>query len=120
MILYFRFRKYPRKSAGRQRDVAAFTAFLACYVKLSISPRRQEALQCGPQGAGFLEGSIQYMERASEVVEKMRSLAQNENYNAESSDKGMQRRRMGPGGSAVHKSGQQSEKNSVKGKRSRS
>ena len=51
------------------------------------------------------------MERASEAVEKDEIAAQNENYNTESSDKDVKN---GPGGSAVRKAGQQSEKNRVK------
>lgn len=93
-------------------DVAAFTTFLACYAKLSDKSSKAAKLFNAVHKAQVSWKRIHpYMERASEAVEKDEIAAQNENYNAESSDKDVKN---GPGGSAVHKSGQQSEKNSVK------
>ena len=93
-------------------DVAAFTTFLACYAKLSDKSSKAAKLFNAVHKAQVSWKRIHpYMERASEAVEKDEIAAQNENYSAESSDKAVKN---GPGGSAVHKSGQQSEKNSVK------
>ena len=93
-------------------DVAAFTTFLACYAKLSDKSSKAAKLFNAVHKAQVSWKRIHpYMERASEAVEKDEIAAQNENYSAESSDKDVKN---GPGGSAVHKSGQQSEKNSVK------
>ena len=93
-------------------DVAAFTTFLACYAKLSDKSSKAAKLFNAVHKAQVSWKRIHpYMERASEAVEKDEIAAQNENYNTESSDKDVKN---GPGGSAVRKSGQQSEKNSVK------
>lgn len=93
-------------------DVAAFTTFLSCYAKLSDKSSKAAKLFNAVHKAQVSWKRIHpYMERASEAVEKDEIAAQNENYNTESSDKDVKN---GPGGSAVRKSGQQSEKNSVK------
>ena len=93
-------------------DVAAFTTFLACYAKLSDKSSKAAKLFNAVHKAQVSWKRIHpYMERASEAVEKDEIAAQNENYNTESSDKDVKN---GPGGSAVRKAGQQSEKNSVK------
>lgn len=93
-------------------DVAAFTTFLSCYAKLSDKSSKAAKLFNAVHKAQVSWKRIHpYMERASEAVEKEEIAAQNENYNTESSDKDVKN---GPGGSAVQKSGQQSEKNSVK------
>ena len=111
MILYFG----SRNSLGMgwtTWDVAAFTTFLACYTKLSDKSSKAAKLFNAVHKAQVSWKRIHpYMERAAEAVEKDEIAAQNENYSAESSDKDV---KAGSEGSAVRKSGQQSEKNSVK------
>ena len=111
LILYFG-SKNVLNSGWTVWNIAAFTTFLSCYGKLAVKSSKAAKLFNAVHKAQVSWKRIHpYMERASEAVEKDEIAAQNENYNAESSDKDVKN---GPGGSAVHKSGQQSEKNSVK------
>ena len=111
MILYFGSRNILGMG-WTTWDVAVFTTFLACYTKLSDKSSKAAKLFNAVHKAQVSWKRIHpYMERAAETVEKDEIAAQNENYSAESSDKDV---KAGPGGSAARKSGQQSEKNSVK------
>ena len=111
MILYFGSRNILGMG-WTTWDVAVFTTFLACYTKLSDKSSKAAKLFNAVHKAQVSWKRIHpYMERAAEAVEKDEIAAQNENYSAESSDKDMKN---GSEGSAVRKSGQQSEKNSVK------
>ena len=111
MILYFGSRNILGMG-WTTWDVAVFTTFLACYTKLSDKSSKAAKLFNAVHKAQVSWKRIHpYMERAAEAVEKDEIAAQNENYSAESSDKDVKN---GPGGSAARKSGQQSEKNSVK------
>ena len=110
-ILYFG-GKNVLGSGWRVWDVAAFTTFLTCFTKLSVKSSSAAKLFNAVHKAQVSWKRIHpYMERAAEAVEKDAIAARNENSHAESSAKDVKN---GPGGSAVHKSGQQSEKNSVK------
>ena len=111
MILYFGSRNILGMG-WTTWDVAVFTTFLACYTKLSDKSSKAAKLFNAVHKAQVSWKRIHpYMERAAEAVEKDEIAAQNENYSAESSDKDV---KAGSEGSAVRKSGQQSEKNSVK------
>ncbi len=111
MILYFGSRNILGMG-WTTWDVAAFTTFLACYTKLSDKSSKAAKLFNAVHKAQVSWKRIHpYMERAAEAVEKDEIAAQNENYSAESSDKDVKN---GSEGSAARKSGQQSEKNSVK------
>ena len=111
MILYFGSRNILGMG-WTTWDVAVFTTFLACYTKLSDKSSKAAKLFNAVHKAQVSWKRIHpYMERAAEAVEKDEIAAQNENYSAESSDKDVKN---GSEGSAVRKSGQQSEKNSVK------
>ncbi len=111
MILYFGSRNILGMG-WTTWDVAAFTTFLACYTKLSDKSSKAAKLFNAVHKAQVSWKRIHpYMERAAEAVEKDEIAAQNENYSAESSDKDV---KAGSEGSAARKSGQQSEKNSVK------
>ena len=111
MILYFGSRNILGMG-WTTWDMAAFTTFLACYTKLSDKSSKAAKLFNAVHKAQVSWKRIHpYMERAAEAVEKDEIAAQNENYSAESSDKDV---KAGSEGSAVRKSGQQSEKNSVK------
>ena len=111
MILYFGSRNILGMG-WTTWDVAVFTTFLACYTKLSDKSSKAAKLFNAVHKAQVSWKRIHpYMERAAETVEKDEIAAQNENYSAESSAKAVKN---GPGGSAARKSGQQSEKNSVK------
>ncbi len=111
MILYFGSRNILGMG-WTTWDVAVFTTFLACYTKLSDKSSKAAKLFNAVHKAQVSWKRIHpYMERAAEAVEKDEIAAQNENYSAESSDKDVKN---GSEGSAARKSGQQSEKNSVK------
>ena len=111
MILYFGSRNILGMG-WTTWNVAVFTTFLACYTKLSDKSSKAAKLFNAVHKAQVSWKRIHpYMERAAEAVEKDEIAAQNENYSAESSDKDVKN---GSEGSAARKSGQQSEKNSVK------
>ena len=111
MILYFGSRNILGMG-WTTWDVAVFTTFLACYTKLSDKSSKAAKLFNAVHKAQVSWKRIHpYMERAAEAVEKDEIAAQNENYSAESFDKDVKN---GSEGSAASKSGQQSEKNSVK------
>ena len=111
MILYFGSRNILGMG-WTTWDVAVFTTFLACYTKLSDKSSKAAKLFNAVHKAQVSWKRIHpYMERAAEAVEKDEIAAQNENYSAESFDKDVKN---GSEGSAARKSGQQSEKNSVK------